>query len=312
MGMRALFMGTPDFAATILERIIQAGHEVIGVVTQPDKQKGRGHEISFSPVKELAIKQGLRIYQPVKVKDALFLKDMEELKPEIILVAAFGQILPKAFLDIPPYGCINVHASLLPKYRGAAPIQYSILDGEPETGITIMHMDVGIDTGDIILQKAIPITKEETGGSLFDKLALLGGELLLEAMELLENNTAPRIAQDNDKATNVKVIDKEMGRIDFMQPAVKLERLIRGLNPWPSAYTKIDGKTLKLWKAEVVPGNITAEPGEVVAVGKDSISVMTGEGILVIKELQLEGKKRMAVDAFLRGYPIAAGDKLGQ
>jgi methionyl-tRNA formyltransferase len=312
MGMRALFMGTPDFAATILERIIQAGHEVIGVVTQPDKQKGRGHEISFSPVKELAIKQGLRIYQPVKVKDALFLKDMEELKPEIILVAAFGQILPKAFLDIPPYGCINVHASLLPKYRGAAPIQYSILDGEPETGITIMHMDVGIDTGDIILQKAIPITKEETGGSLFDKLALLGGELLLEAMELLENNTAPRIAQDNDKATHVKVIDKEMGRIDFMQPAVKLERLIRGLNPWPSAYTKLDGKTLKLWKAEVVPGNITAEPGEVVAVGKDSISVMTGEGILVIKELQLEGKKRMAVDAFLRGYPIAAGDKLGQ
>ncbi len=312
MGMRALFMGTPDFAATILERIIQAGHEVIGVVTQPDKQKGRGHEISFSPVKELAIKQGLRIYQPVKVKDALFLKDMEELKPEIILVAAFGQILPKAFLDIPPYGCINVHASLLPKYRGAAPIQYSILDGEPETGITIMHMDVGIDTGDIILQKAIPITKEETGGSLFDKLALLGGELLIEAMELLENNTAPRIAQDNDKATNVKVIDKEMGRIDFMQPAVKLERLIRGLNPWPSAYTKLDGKTLKLWKAEVVPGNITAEPGEVVAVGKDSISVMTGEGILVIKELQLEGKKRMAVNAFLRGYPIATGDKLGQ
>lgn len=310
--MRALFMGTPDFAATILEKVIQAGHELIGVVTQPDKQKGRKQELSCSPVKELALQHGLSVYQPVKVKDAEFLQMIESLKPEIILVAAFGQILPRTLLDIPSYGCINVHASLLPKYRGAAPIQYSIIDGEQETGVTIMHMDVGIDTGDIILQKSIPITKEETGGSLFDKLAELGGDLLIEAMQQLENNTALRIPQENEKATYVKMIDKEMGKIDFTQPAEKLECLIRGLNPWPSAFTQLDGKTLKLWQAEVVHKEAKAEPGEVIEVNKDSIAVMTGEGILLIKELQLEGKKRMSADAFLRGYPVKVGTILGK
>ncbi len=333
MRMRALFMGTPDFAATVLEKIIQEGHEIIGVVTQPDKQKGRGHEVSFSQVKELALKHGLTIYQPVKVKDEEFLKTIENQKPEIILVAAFGQILPKKLLDIPQNGCINVHASLLPKYRGAAPIQYSIIDGEKETGVTIMHMDVGLDTGDIIMQKAIAIAKDETGGSLFDKLADLGGELLIEAMRQIEDGTANRIPQEHEKATYVKVIDKQMGRIDFNQPAVKLERLIRGLNPWPSAFTRLDDKNLKLWKAEVesdtfikehgvdnpkldidreaIGTDKTAVPGEVIQVNNDSISVMTGEGILVIKELQLEGKKRMTADAFLRGYPIPVGTKLG-
>ncbi len=333
MRMRALFMGTPDFAATVLEKIIQEGHEIIGVVTQPDKQKGRGHEVSFSQVKELALKHGLTIYQPVKVKDEEFLKTIENQKPEIILVAAFGQILPKKLLDIPQNGCINVHASLLPKYRGAAPIQYSIIDGEKETGVTIMHMDVGLDTGDIIMQKAIAIAKDETGGSLFDKLADLGGELLIEAMRQIEDGTANRIPQEHEKATYVKVIDKQMGRIDFNQPAVKLERLIRGLNPWPSAFTRLDDKNLKLWKTEVesdtsikehgvdnpkqdidretIGTDKTAVPGEVIQVNNDSISVMTGEGILVIKELQLEGKKRMTADAFLRGYPIPVGTKLG-
>lgn len=317
MQMRALFMGTPDFAATVLEKVIQAGHEVIGVVTQPDKQKGRGHEIIFSPVKELALKYGLTVYQPIKVKEPEFLQIIEQLKPEIILVAAFGQILPKALLDIPPSGCINVHGSLLPKYRGAAPIQYSVIDGEAETGVTIMHMDVGIDTGDMILQRKIPIAKEETGGSMFDKLAALGGDLLIEAIEMIENKTAERIPQDNELATLVKVINKEMGRIDFTQPAQKLERLIRGLNPWPSAFTQLDGKTLKIWKAEVEGSDLEgitsdAVPGEVIKVGKDSISILTGEGILVVKEMQLEGKKRMAVDAFLRGYPVEVGTKLGE
>jgi methionyl-tRNA formyltransferase len=310
--MRALFMGTPDFAATILEKVIQAGHEVIGVVTQPDKQKGRGHELSCSPVKELALQHGLPVYQPVKVKDTEFLQTIEHLKPEIILVAAFGQILPKAFLDIPSYGCINVHASLLPKYRGAAPIQYCIIDGERETGVTIMHMDVGIDTGDIILQKSIPIAKDETGGSLFEKLAELGGELLITAMQQLENKTAVRTVQENEKATYVKIIDKEMGRIDFTRPAEKLECLIRGLTPWPSAFTLLDGKTLKLWRAEVIQKEAKAEPGEVIEVNKDSIAVMTGEGILLIRELQLEGKKRMTADAFLRGYPVKVGTILGK
>ncbi len=309
--MKILFMGTPDFAATVLEKILQSGHEIIGVVTQPDKQKGRGREVSQSPVKGLALRHGLPVYQPVKVREEETLSMIRELAPDVIVVAAFGQILPKALLGIPPKGCINVHASLLPKYRGAAPIQYSILDGEEETGITIMHMDVGIDTGDIILQSKIAISSEETGGSLFDKMAILGGELLVEALEQIQNNTARRIKQDEEHATYVKMITKEMGKIDFSRPAVQIERLIRGLNPWPTAYTLLEGKSLKLWKAEVKPGESGAGVGEVIAINKDSIEVMTGNGILVIKELQLEGKKRMAADAFLRGFPIQTGIKLG-
>jgi methionyl-tRNA formyltransferase len=316
--MKIMFMGTPDFAATILDKLIQAGHEVIAVITQPDKQKGRGHEVSFPPVKELALKHGLTVYQPVKVREAEFLKTVEELAPEIIVVAAFGQILPKALLDIPQFGCINVHASLLPKYRGAAPIQYSIIDGEEETGITIMQMGVGMDTGDIILQAKLPIASDETGGSLFDKLAILGGTLIIEALTKIENKTAVRITQDHDKATYVKQISKEMGKLDFTKPAVELERLIRGLNPWPSAFTYLGGKTLKFWKAEVEAAGTATEnaaaspvPGEIVRVTKDSFAVMTGDGLLVIKELQLEGKKRMSADAFLRGCPVSIGTKLG-
>ena len=311
-------MGTPDFAAATLKKIIEAGHEVIGVVTQPDKQKGRSQTVSFSPVKELAIEHGLTVYQPVKVRDAEFLQIVKELEPAVIIVAAFGQILPKALLNIPPFGCINVHGSLLPKYRGAAPIQYSIIDGEAETGITIMYMDVGIDTGDMILQEKTPITAEETGGSLFDKMAILGAELLLKALQQIEAGTAIRVPQDNEKATYVKMLDKDMGKIDFTQPAVKLERMIRGLNPWPSAYTFLDGKTLKLWQAKVElksaadeNNSIVAVSGEVVEIRKDSLVVMTGEGVLVIQELQLEGKKRMMADAFLRGYTVMVGTKLG-
>jgi len=309
--MKLLFMGTPDFAATILQDLLQTEHELLGVVTQPDKQKGRGHEVSYSPVKEMALQHGLTVYQPAKVKEEAFLQTVRELAPEVIIVAAFGQILPKAFLDIPCNGCINVHASLLPKYRGAAPIQYSILDGEEETGITIMHMDVGIDTGDIILQAKLTIEPEETGGSLFDKLAVLGGRLLIEALEKIKNKTAERIPQNSEKATYVKMISKEMGKIDFIQPAIQIERLIRGLNPWPTAYTFLEGKTLKLWKAEVKQESYDAVPGEVVALNKDSIAVKTGEGILIIKELQLEGKKRMPADAFLRGCGVQIGTKLG-
>ena len=318
MTLKILFMGTPDFAAATLKKIIEAGHEVIGVVTQPDKQKGRSQTVSFSPVKELAIEHGLTVYQPVKVRDAEFLQIVKELEPAVIIVAAFGQILPKALLNIPPFGCINVHGSLLPKYRGAAPIQYSIIDGEAETGITIMYMDVGIDTGDMILQEKTPITAEETGGSLFDKMAILGAELLLKALQQIEAGTAIRVPQDNEKATYVKMLDKDMGKIDFTQPAVKLERMIRGLNPWPSAYTFLDGKTLKLWQAKVElksaadeNNSIVAVSGEVVEIRKDSLVVMTGEGVLVIQELQLEGKKRMMADAFLRGYTVMVGTKLG-
>jgi methionyl-tRNA formyltransferase len=316
--MKILFMGTPEYAARSLEKIIQSGHEVIGVVTQPDKQKGRGQAMNFSPVKELALKHGLTLYQPVKVREADFLAIAQELAPEAIIVAAFGQILPKALLDIPPFGCINVHASLLPKYRGAAPIQYSILEGEEETGITIMYMNVGIDTGDIILQAKTPIAPEETGGSLYDKLAVIGADLLIEALKKIEDGTAVRVPQDDTKATYVKTLNKDMGILDFTQPAIKLERLIRGLNPWPSAYTFLEGKTLKIWQAAVedadpskMSGLASTMPGEVIEIRKDSIVVLTGDGLLVVKELQLEGKKRMAVDAFLRGYSVAVGTKLG-
>lgn len=311
--MKVLFMGTPDFAAVTLDKLIHSKHDLIGAVTQPDKQKGRGQEVSFSPVKELALAHSVPVYQPNKAKEPEFLEKVKELAPEVIVVAAFGQILPKALLEIPPYGCINVHGSLLPKYRGAAPIQYSIIDGEQETGITIMYMDVGIDTGDMILQSSLPIAKDETGGSLFDKMAQLGADLLLEALDQLEAGTAVRIPQDNDKATYVKMLNKDMGELDFTQSADKLERLIRGLNPWPSAYTYLDGKTLKLWQAGVEAMDAgDAEPGQVIELRKDALVVAAGEGVLVIRELQLEGKKRMTADAFLRGSRLPLGTRLGK
>ena len=309
--MRVLFMGTPDFAVSTLEKIIQAGHEVIGVVTQPDKVKGRGGKVSFPAVKEAALKHNLNIYQPIKVRKPEFIQIIRELEPEVIVVAAFGQLLPKELLDIPPYGCINVHASLLPKYRGAAPIQAVIINGEEKTGITIMYMDVKLDTGDIILQESIPIAADETGGSLHDKLAILGADLLVKALSKLEDGTATRIVQDDLLATHVKMMDKNLGNIEFSQSAINIERMIRGLNPWPSAYTKLNGKTLKLWRAKVVEYKEGGKLGEVVRVSKDAITVMTGKDALEIHELQLEGKRRLSSDAFLRGYPIEKGTILG-
>ncbi len=316
--MRILFMGTPDFAATILDRLIKEEHEIIGVVTQPDKQKGRGKEVSYSAVKELALSHNLPIYQPLKVREPEFLELLKELNPEVIIVAAFGQILPKALLEIPPFGCINVHGSLLPQYRGAAPIQYSILEGEKETGITIMYMDVGIDTGDMIIQEKLAIDEEETGGSLFEKMAKLGAELMVKALVSIKDGSAVRTPQNNEGATYVKIIDKQMGRIDFTQSATKIERMIRGLNPWPSAFTILEGKTLKIWLAKVESFEDneelkaeTTEPGEIMEIRKDAFVVRAGDGLLVIKELQLEGKKRMTAEAFLRGYQLKTGLKLG-
>lgn len=311
ISMKILYMGTPDFAATILLKLIESNHEIIGVVTQPDKQKGRGKAISFPPVKELALEHNISVYQPLKAREPEFIDLVRKMAPDAIVVAAFGQILPKELLEIPQYGCINVHGSLLPKYRGAAPIQYSIIDGEDETGITIMHMDVGIDTGDMIIQAKTPIEAGETGGSLHDKLAILGGDLLVEALEKISSGTAPRIPQEESKATYVKILHKNMGIIDFNKPAIEIERLIRGLNPWPSAFTYINNKTLKLWKASVEVVNIAGKPGEVIEVRKDAILVMTAKDALLIHELQLEGKKRLLAEEFLRGNNIALGTILG-
>jgi len=300
-------MGTPDLAAEVLNKLINSEHQILAVVTQPDKPKGRGKQVQCSPVKELALKHNIQVFQPNKAKEEGFLDILADLKPDVIVVAAFGQILPKAILDLAKYGCINVHASLLPKYRGAAPIQWSIINGEEKTGITIMHMDVGIDTGDMIMKAEVPIETKETSGSLQDKLALCGGDLLLKALEAIENGTATREKQNDADSNYVKVLNKAEGHIDFNQSAVKIERFIRGFNPWPSAYTLLDGKTLKIWSADVMVDESNGMPGEIISVTKDSIIVKTGEGNIAIQELQLEGKKRMTVNAFLRGYSVVIG-----
>lgn len=315
--MKALYMGTPEIAATILETLLSSELEVIGVVTQPDKPKGRGKEMAAPPVKEVALKHQIPVYQPRRVKDAEFIEQLRVLAPDIILVAAFGQMLSKEILDLPQYGCINVHASLLPKYRGSAPIQWVILNGETKTGVTIMRMDVGCDTGDMILSKEVEISKEETGGSLHDKLAQIGGGALLEAIEQIKDGTVQYTKQDDAASSYIKMLSKEMGLVDFNQEALTIERMIRGLNPWPSAYTYYKGKTLKLWSAEVFSDEMYAddtknmENGSILKVTKDAIYVKTGTGILAIKELQLEGKKRMQTGEFLRGYQMQAGEMLG-
>lgn len=302
--MKVIFMGTPEFSVQTLEKIVEHGHEVLAVITQPDKPKGRGKEMQRTAVKEKALQLGIPVYQPVKVKEASFVEQLRELKPDVIVVVAFGQILSKDILDLPKYGCINVHASLLPKYRGAAPIQWSILDGEKETGVTTMLLDAGVDTGDMLMKAVTPIDKNETTGSLHDKLASMGADLLIETFKALENGTLSREKQDDSKSCYAKMFTKEFGKIDFNKSAEEIERLIRGLNPWPSAYTCLDGKTLKIWSADVVETETEGSIGEIVEVKKDALIVKTGNKALAIKELQLEGKKRMTVDAFLRGYPV--------
>jgi methionyl-tRNA formyltransferase len=305
--MRVVFMGTPDFSVPTLEHIVEAGHEVVGVVTQPDKPKGRGNEVIFSAVKVKAMELGIPVYQPVKVKEAGFLEELTRMQPDIIVVIAFGQILSKAVLDLPKYGCINVHASLLPKYRGSAPIQWTIIDGEKVTGVTTMFMDVGIDTGDMLKKVEVPIEDDETGQTLHDKLSVAGAKLLVETLVELQDGTAIRQKQDDSLSNYVSILTKSIGSIDFSKSAVEIERLIRGLNPWPSAYTSLNGKTLKIWSAKVMDMDADGENGQIIDVTKDAILVKTGNGILALKEIQLEGKKRMTVDAFLRGFSIEKG-----
>ena len=306
--MRAVFMGTPDFSVPVLSAMIEDGIEIIAVVTQPDRPKGRGKELAFSPVKEEALRHGLTVWQPAKVRDPAFVEQLWAAAPDVIVVVAFGQILPKAVLEVPKYGCVNVHASLLPLYRGAAPIQYAILDGRRETGVTTMLMDEGTDTGDILMQKKVPIARDETGGSLFDKLSFVGAQLLVETLQYLQDGTIQRKPQTGTP-NYVGMIKKTMGRLDWEDSAVNLERKIRAMDPWPSAYTFRNRKMLKIWKAEVLKGG-AGEPGEVVRIGKDGFDVQTGSGILRILEVQPEGKKRMDSAAYLRGYPMESGESL--
>ena len=321
--MRVVFMGTPAFSVPVLTALVEAGHTVAAVVTQPDKPRGRGKAPQASPVKEKALEYGIPVLQPVKVREPEFVEELKKLAPEVMVVVAFGQILTREVLAVPAYGCINVHASLLPMYRGAAPIQQVILDGRQETGVTTMFMDEGLDTGDMLLRTVVPIAPEETGGSLTEKLSAAGAPLLIETLRRLEEGTLERTPQTGETCY-AGMLKKSMGRIDWSRSAAELERLVRGMDPWPSAYTTRNGKGLKIWSARVETaeagthaGEHTryapesgAAPGTVVRTGRDGIWVQAGDGLLVIRELQPEGKKRMAADAYLRGYPVQPGERL--
>ena len=309
--MRVIFMGTPDFSVGTLEELIHAGHEVVRAVTQPDKPKGRGKEMQFTPVKEVALQHGIPVFQPKKIRDAESIEKLREYPADVMVVVAFGQIVPKEILEMTPYGCINVHASLLPKYRGAAPIQWSLIDGESVTGVTTMQMDEGLDTGDMLLKTEIPISPKETGGSLHDKLAEAGAKLCVETLKALEEKTVTGEKQGETPTAYARMLDKKLGNIDWSKGAAEIERLIRGLNPWPSAYTMWEGKVMKIWEAEIFEGQKENEPGTVVKVEKDGFFVQTGNGLLKITQLQIPGKKRMEAGAFLRGYSIKEQTKLG-
>ncbi len=309
--MKIVFFGTPDFAVPTLQTLINSDHQVLAAVTQPDKPKGRGGKMQFTPVKEIAVAADIPVYQPEKVKgNTEFIDVLKKMNPDVIVVVAFGQILPTQILQMPKYGCMNIHASLLPKLRGAAPIQWSVIQGDTESGVTIQQMAEGIDTGDILLVEKYTLDSKETGGSLFDKLAQIGGPLLLQALEQAEAGTLQPVPQNHEEHTYAKKLSKETGKIDFTKSAEELERLIRGLNPWPSAYTTLDGKMLKIWEAEVTDKQTAEEPGTVTEVNKDSFVIQTGAGSLTAYVVQLEGKKRMDAESFLRGYHMECGTRL--
>lgn len=323
---RVVFMGTPDFAVGTLKALIDSKYEVAAVFSQPDKPKGRGKALQMTPTKEVAVEAGIPVYQPAKIREAQWLSVLEELAPDVIVVVAFGQIIPESILKLPKYGCINVHASLLPKYRGAAPIQWAVIDGEKESGVTTMQMDAGLDTGDMLLKETVALEEKETGGSLFDKLSEVGAQLLIKTLEALENGTVTAQKQPAESPTPyAAMLTKKQGEIDWNQDAKKIECLIRGLNPWPSAYTHWNGKMLKIWMAEPVTQEELsalgcdekngmdlkeAQPGTVMIVTKDTLMVQTGDGLLALTELQMEGKKRMPVQAFLMGCRLQTGEKL--
>lgn len=304
--MKVIFMGTPDFSVPVLNALIRSEkHEVVAVVTQPDRARGRSGKLVFTPVKQAAVEQGIAVYTPERVRAPEFVETLREMSCDVIVVVAFGQILSKEILELPPYGCINVHASLLPRWRGSAPIQRAILAGDEKTGITTMQMDEGIDTGDMLLRKEVAIGPEETGDSLFDKLSGLGGPLLLATLERAEQGTLQPERQDDSESTYAKMLTKELGKLDFTQPAQTLERYVRGLNSWPGAYTFFHGKMLKIWRACVIAEDADCPCGTVTGADGDSFCIQTGQGQLKLLEVQLEGKKRMKSGDFMRGNNVA-------
>lgn len=306
--MKIVFMGTPDFAAGALEALIKAGHEITAVVTQPDKAKGRSGQLQYPPVKECAVAHNIPVMQPVKIKTPEAIAQLKQYEADVYVVAAFGQILSQEILDIPKFGCLNIHASLLPKYRGASPIQHVIIDGEEETGVTIMQMDAGVDTGDMLYKKSIAIEDNDTYETLHDKLMVLGGEAIVEALPLIEEGILIPEKQQDEQSCHAGMIRKEMGNIDFNRPAVEIHRLIRGLTPWPSAYTFYKGKQMKVWEVTIEDCTVNAIPGTVAEVTKNTIKVACSEGLLCIMSLQLEGKKRMSTHDFLLGVKVQPGE----
>lgn len=321
--MKIVFMGTPDFAVGALEALIEAGHQVVAVVTQPDKPKGRGKEIQMTPVKVCAMEHDIPVFQPVRIKAPEAVEVLRGYGADIFVVAAFGQILSGEILSMPRYGCVCIHASLLPKYRGAGPIQWAIINDEKTTGVTIMQMDEGIDTGDMLMKTEVAIDPWETGDSLHDKLAQAGARLIVEALPRIESGDVVPVRQSDEESCYASMLRKSMGRIDWQQSAGKLDCLIRGVISWPGASTVYRGKTLKIWKEEVVTEEELREKGVVIpsghleagtvaAVEKDAFYVQTGDGILKLCVVQPEGKKRMEVKDFLLGYPVKVGEKLGE
>lgn len=316
--MRIIFMGTPEFAVPVLESLINSRHEVVAVVTQPDRPKGRGKNMQFSPVKECALAHNIPVMQPVNVSVPEVIDELRAYEPELIVVVAFGQFVTKKIREMPKYGCINVHASLLPKYRGAGPIQWAVINGEKESGVTTMYMCREIDKGDMLLKDTVTLDPKETGDSLHDKLSMMGGPLLLKTIDQLENGSAVRIPQCEKESTYAPKLEKTMGNIDWTMDADRIERLVRGLNSWPGTFTKIHGKTVKIWDCDVVrqetltENQAAAKPGTVIVSEKDQLIVKAGNGALSLRMLQPEGKKNMTVDAYLRGYPIAQGELFTQ
>lgn len=305
--MRIVFMGTPDFAVPCLAALLEAGHEVAGVFTQPDKPKGRGHKLAAPPVKELALQKGIPVWQPQKLRDGEALAVLRELAPELLVVVAYGRILPKEILDLPQYGCINVHGSLLPKYRGAAPIQWSVLNGDAIAGVTTMYLAEGMDTGDMIYRQETPIGAEETSEELYARLAPMGAALLIETVAAIAAGNAPRIPQDDAQASHAPMLTREMAELDFHLPAERVHHLICGLNPWPVARTTLEGSPLKVYRSRLVSG--TGEPGEII--DEKQLIVACGTGAIALAEIQTEGGKRLPAADYLRGHPVKRGEKLG-
>lgn len=313
--MKIIFMGTPDFAASALKAMYEAGHEISAVVTQPDKARGRSGGLSFSEVKKYASEKGLRVIQPLRIKDGEVVKELLDIEADIAVVAAFGQILPKALLEGYKYGCVNIHASVLPKFRGASPIQQAILDGEKETGITIMKMDEGMDTGDILHVEKLEIEDGDNAGTLFDKLSELGGKTILKTLLMMENNELSPVKQDDEKASSCSKITKEAGRIDWKKDSLYISRQVRAYTPWPSAYTLLEGRLLKISNAAALDGGDkegfkNLKPGTVIAAYKEGIDILCGNGRLRIFELQIEGKKSMKAGEFLNGRRLIPGGTL--